>query len=131
MMIQANELRYGNWVKSTVTGEVITVNWLVIKHVANGNVQSVYDVDMPVYTPIPLTPELLERCGFEYRHDRGQVYDWHIGENPVTYDWLFCITEFREDKIFFYQNGHHQIKSLHHLMNLYHSLTGTELEVKW
>jgi hypothetical protein len=84
--------------------------------------------------PIPLTPEILEKCGFEKDAD---PYNW---ANP---DWdiyrikrmsigvkegMFAWYNRSDDD--FYSSYYPELKFLHQLQNLYFSLTGEELEVK-
>lgn len=79
-------------------------------------------VDWNNLHPIPITEEALVKMGFEKRGN-----DWHIGFNPITHDWLFYIVWLDGYESPFYKNGHHHIKYIHQLCNLYHSLTQTEL----
>lgn len=150
-MIQANELRIGNILKSVHTGEYIKADWLVIKHVMDGNKQSPpYDMSS-VYEPIPLTPEILEKCGFEwvkpliaYTHDdmdcelslnsegteNYALHDLNTkgfgGTIPATYyDRKFYLTSNGE-----YLVSTNPIQFLHQLQNIFYMLTGEELEVK-
>ena len=77
-------------------------------------------------SPIPLTPEWLERLGFKKR-EGGVCYEWWNGINEVTHDWLVSITEMKDNGQFFYRNGKHTIKYVHQLQNLFFALTGEEL----
>lgn len=86
------------------------------------------DADFP--KPIPLTPEWLERAGFEKKVDGFISTKWHIGINPVTQDYLFDVTWLSNFDRPFYRNGHFKIDYVHQLQNLYFALTGTELEFK-
>lgn len=114
--MQENELRIGNKVLSHLTKEIVDVDWLVMKHMEDGNIQSAYTPDMPVYEPILITPEILEACGFEkcscdgYKH-----HGLHISKN---------------DKEELYYRGI-ILKSLHQLQNLYFTLTGEELTINF
>jgi hypothetical protein len=97
-MIQANELRVGNWVL-----------W-------NGAVDTVEDgqqIDELVFDPIPLTPEILEKI------------DWN-GYVKLNIGSYFKIDDvghlyYRSDYTGI------NIDYLHQLQNLYFALTGTEL----
>jgi len=111
-MIDPKELRIGNWVAKE-SGDPVQINvWL---H------------EMARFCdPIPLTPEWLERLGFEKR-ESGVCYEWWNGINEVTHDWLVSITEMKDNGQFFYRNGKHTIKYVHQLQNLFFSLCGEEL----
>lgn len=112
-MINANELRIGNWVKNL--GLDVKIEGYGIAFCAEGKL---------IYEPIPLTPEMLEACGFE----KSDVY---------TNQYQFC-TEYlidRQDGSFGFLVGDDQseissFKYLHQLQNLYFALTGEEIEIK-
>jgi hypothetical protein len=80
---------------------------------------------------IPLTPELLERCGFESdKHGRWTGPQFETGN---TIQWF----EIEEDKKkgFYWLRGSEWVMGrpfqfLHQLQNLYNSLTGEELTIK-
>lgn len=77
------------------------------------------------YKPIPLTPEILEQCGFEIKkYDIiSAVSKWNGLEVEIIIGyWLF--------RIWGVSNWQIQCKYLHQLQNLYFTLTGEELEVK-
>ena len=117
-MIQANELRLGNWFQSNIYQQVAleTLEYLLNPNFAPHS----------AVKPIPLTPEILEKCGFEcvshglttitYVHkglpEYGRTCYWHaeIGELNLNYIAI-------------------GVKYLHQLQNLYFALTGEELEV--
>ena len=79
-----------------------------------------------VYAPIPLTPEILVKCGFEWSiyhkayHKQGFIFD--------------LSDRFAGGFVMHESKGKQQIICpeilwLHQLQNLYFALTGTELEV--
>lgn len=65
-MIDAKELRIGNYLTGFLTRDLVEVDWLVFKHIQDsGNIQAApYDMS-PVYEPIPLTEEWLIKLGLE------------------------------------------------------------------
>jgi len=86
-----------------------------------------------VVSGIPLTVEWLLKFGFN-RHDDGSVSaQFSIGTNPVTKDFMMYLIWIKSSKDYslkyfpFYRNGHHIIKYVHQLQNLYFALTGKEL----
>ncbi len=109
-MIQANELRIGNWVKDA---EYLSDNYMVVRMVSS-------DLDA---RPIPLTPKILEKAGFRYKnftHNLNKLSICLPGnsyKDGRTYFNSWCIIEGIPN-------------SLHQLQNLYFALTGTELEIK-
>jgi hypothetical protein len=133
-MIQANELRIGNW---------------VIDHGGNNNIVqgihgsgSVRFIDGEVcavdkLNGIPLTPEILEKCGFEENENQTLylgIDDYGLnwleiikspdGFYPVIYQWAEMSNETP-------QSVHlNRVEYLHQLQNLYYALTGQELTFK-
>lgn len=77
---------------------------------------------------IELSEEILLKCGFEKRPESLNFVYYGFGTNPVTYDWMICLKYFKDENRFFFLNGHHTIKYLHQLQNLYWCLCGEELE---
>lgn len=102
-MIDIKELRIGNAVLDPI-GMEKEVSLQVLQKIERGF----------KYTPIPLTPEILEKCGFEKCSCGGWKHGIHISK---------------------YDNGKLYyktviIKYLHQLQNLYFALTGEELTFK-
>lgn len=129
-MITANELRIGNWVQFKDNLYQIDV---VSKHFPFLNTDE-FGVGVVHYNnmqPIPLTPEVLEKCGLK-RHkcgisgaDMWQGMDgWSI-DNHFFSGWLFRGNG-KELKLVGYYNS--EIKYIHQLQNLYFALTGEELQ---
>ena len=77
--------------------------------------------------PVPLTPEWLERMGFE--HIENILEDFYA----IEYDEGVCtfgIDKYHEDWfITGYSNTHGAIKYVHQLQNLYFALTSQELTI--
>lgn len=119
-MIDPKELRIGNWVK--IRGQFIvqvldhiTLTWFAYsQHQACGYSDT---------EPIPLTPEILERCRFE---SRGGFYYVHANINhyfeiaPNIRGFKLSVNgnEYEMGEVFL---------SLHQLQNIYFALTGEEL----
>lgn len=121
-MIQANELRLNNWVN--INGSNIQLNdtwFLYFFQEADGKGLN------ERFQPIPLTPEILEKCRF----DELVIY----GDKVYRYRNLEIIkSNFGIDQDFTMMDNiatfHPRIKFLHQLQNLYFALTETELEIK-
>lgn len=132
-MIEVNELRTGIILKPIRPRhheEFITVesfDGAIVNCTFRG-----YDLDE--LHPIPLTEEILLKCGFEkegsynYRYNNLKIHEinlkscWVDASNS-EHVWYFV----------FHQAGkmfHIKCKYLHQLQNLYFALTGKELEVK-
>lgn len=120
--MEAKELRIGNWVYSITHKK----NHKVIKL----EFDSILNVE-----PIPLTEEILLKCGFEKTGDYGdQIY--YEPKNRGNRNYYIC---FDHDEICFgfASNGSYtdllyddaNLQHLHQLQNLYFALTGEELNV--
>ncbi len=131
-MIQANELRLGNkmlYTNSNGDSEIIGCN---VFHLADlsGQTDEAKPEMAERYSPIPLTPEILEKCGFKLWDN-----DWYF----TKLEWLelsiniesgeICIQPIKHGSQLF-SGVHLYCKSLHQLQNLYFALTGKELEFK-
>lgn len=115
-MIQANELRVGNWVEFStgVDGRRnYKCQWLP-------NYFNLEDLDEPY--PITLTTGILEKCGFtSCPYDKGLMYC------PKRYYQIYL-----GYPLVFRTPGTSlaNVQYLHQLQNLYFALTGTELNYK-
>lgn len=85
------------------------------------------------WKPILLTPEILEKCGFESDNN-----GWKANISETMFLWwgeLECIMRMcSSETIYSYpiylKEPVYHFQFLHQLQNLYFSLTGTELEIK-
>lgn len=112
-MIKATELRIGNWVEVENYKNIQLEN-VHPKGTTHGDDQ--YLISM--LKPIPLTEEILLKCGF--RKISSVIYI----KNKIT------INVFSDVGVCFSLNERFsKIKSLHQLQNLYWCLAGEELEI--
>jgi len=135
-MVQANELRLGNHVKYD-DGTITTIEGIRQHDVyLDGFPQP---LSLSVILPIPLTPDVLERCGFEgqdgeFQHPENTDFDLMIccSENGLwcaynfgqSFDGFAVITP----RVNIVPNPIcNPFKHLHQLQNLYYCLCGTEL----
>ena len=120
-MIKSNELRIGNLFKDKHSNTIIEVIGLNKTQITfSGSFNNKWQAE-----PIPLTEEILLKCGFEKRN--------HI------YDGVFYLLKIKDpnikikiDKTYTIIEGIKTInhcKNLHQLQNLYFVLTGKELNV--
>ena len=108
-MIQANELRIGNWFIVNWSNEKRKADWMDIRDISEGIIEG-------GTSPIPLTLEVLEKCGFEVSNIGNHIF-------------------YKNGVIIFFENGKWGISCdsrcslnyLHQLQNLYFALTGEEL----
>jgi hypothetical protein len=142
-MIQANELRIGNLVKynqlrtETQVAKVIALihdaphAMVVYKHPSFYAPKEIEENEVPakyVYIEgIPLTPQLLEKCGFVLDKGVGVWFDKkeHDGFRITLWD-------SHEGRYLFTRqmpSNHIPVFHLHQLQNLYFSLTNQELTI--
>jgi len=135
-MIKANELRIGNriYLELALPGlNIHEVHAQDIADISNGR------ITLASISPIQLTPDILEKCGFEKDSDYWEPFDGDAkGVRYICGDMevIFLKTTGRLHRMesangdeFGYFYGP-ELKSLHQLQNLYFALTGEELEVK-
>lgn len=116
-MIQANELRIGNHIRGLAMGSVHTVSLHFFNELLDDDTMSDW------YSPIPLTSEILEKCGFIKDHDTYKKLNSNLS-------YLFRISYTGVG--WFSMNAIANIPALylHQLQNLYFALTGEELNYK-
>ena len=127
--MKAQELRIGNYIKFQVIDRerIIKVDARFFRSVAiSRESNEIEDNDelSDYYQPIPLTPDILEKCGFE--KFKGL---WNYKLVPIGYELNLVKINGLNENEFENQIGE-SIKHLHHLQNLYYALTGEELNYK-
>lgn len=129
-MIKANELRLGNFVWDIVSGE-----WMVVDELGENIGATIINRDKyPLpdgwkMGPIPITSEVLKKFGFVCFDRSWRLDAFNIVENGrwVNGDPI------EEIKYMVYKTGIGaivEVKTLHHLQNLYFALTQEELNIK-
>jgi hypothetical protein len=124
--MEANELRLGNLCEYFIQDNVEKDYWVK-------NKIDIQDLELclkekeyfnKLYQPIPLTPEILEKCGF--------YFEKHWYKRIANLDFFICSLG-NMDEFYLLQFGSCGImppcKYLHQLQNLYFALTGEELTV--
>jgi len=129
--MEAKDLRIGNWIYPNVENATpYPVIAILEDNVVCSRAMHVHQSDTVIpyqdVEPIPLTPEILEKCGFDYI----DMYSSLIGN-------LYFKITFGGNGLIFHYNHHCNPKNrqvsvlhLHQLQNLYYSLTGEELPIK-
>ena len=124
--MEVQELRVGNYLFKY--GEVVKVVEIGIKHKGDTNYYLRSENDncgywIDQFNPIPLTEEILLKCGFKKRSDG----DYNLFKYSEV-DIIICndFSSWQCDGINFSVN---RIKYLHQLQNLYWCLVGKELNI--
>ena len=127
--MEANELRLGNLCEYFIQDNVEKDYWVK-------NKIDIQDLELclkekeyfnKLYRPIPLTPEILEKCGFERLTTKSEN---GYKASVYSYRGKFSLTVLFDDgklSVSFWQGNEKQY--LHQLLNLIFSLTGEELTV--
>lgn len=133
-MIKASDLRVGNTLQYFIgedgcEWESTTLDWQDIKWAQEKN-----DNFNLVHKPIPLTPELLEKCGFEWETEKHSHLEMEtVAGHLLTFYYdkgiLESIQFYTVDSSEAYFHPPDNFRFLHQLQNLYFALTGSELEV--
>lgn len=117
-MIQAKDLRIGNMVDTDEGVKGFTPSMMFGMY--NTEVLSVEQFDSR-YRPIPLTEEWLIKFGFVLHGGSNKFAHkedfWELENEENGLGWYCCHLEC-------------SVKYVHQLQNLYHALTGQELEIK-
>ena len=118
--IKIQEVRIGNivlWNGDQVAWEVFMYDC------PNPNIDGDYDI-----CGIPITPEWLEKIGFE----KDETHNIYVLWQPESGPEMGFTCEYRY--VYLSRNDCHEnlehIKHIHQLQNLYFALTGEELEIK-
>lgn len=118
-MIQASELRIGNWYNEYGIPKKVTAGFIQSLF----RIQSFNKLAIDV-SPIPLTPEILEKAGFILR---GFYY--HFPNHDI-----FKLEQYKLKNSYWLRHNTQSIDSvrinyLHQLQNLYFALTSEELQI--
>jgi len=120
--IAANELRIGNWV-SYGDNKFKKVDFGVLIEIHQQSLATHNDYGIRIQ-PIPLTSEILEKCGFIKNdidvYSTIEINDFEIQENENVFRFSVNDGEYNLGK---------EIKFVHQLQNLYFALTGEELNI--
>lgn len=127
-MIKKEELRIGNKVNyhnDSTLFTVIEIDTLGIRVV---NEEQETWIEYDCFSPIPLTPEILEKCGFvKTLSGSYTIMDEDCWLTTIIGGYIYskCYSSNTGE---FFEVG--QVKYLHQLQNLYFALTGIELTIK-
>lgn len=139
-MIQANEFRLGNWVMVPGADVYCKISAIFKTHF-RATCEAGIDRGPSLqtnYNPIPLTPEVFKSCAFirvaplgyylPIRNGKAQIEVAH--NNDTSENQYYCyIRELLPDNDLALLRK--DLKFLHELQNLYHALTGQELEIRF
>ena len=119
-MIKAQELRLGNWVLFDVEEVYEQITARRIGFISQANSKG----HIHPFKPIPLTEDILLKCGFDKSSDGEHFFIGHFGFCLVYDGHDFCMKPRIIDDLVIAYSRH-----LHQLQNLYHALTGEELQI--
>lgn len=124
-MINENELRIGSYLIDTDTGRLGIVRTISNRKITLKLEHSTIWQHIIEYSPIPLTEDILLKCGFGgsnetifTKMDIGPIYF----SRPYVGAKHYLVKAISGDKIT-------SVKHLHQLQNLYFALTGKEIKI--
>lgn len=130
-IVEVNHYEYGDMFASVTS--INDVGDLCLHLLDERFTKEEYECTMNEVTPIPITEELLEKCGFERNNDTPPyILDLDKGRRvymfKITYGWILQYVR--------YGVGYDETVSknivmfVHQLQNAYYLVTGKELEIK-
>lgn len=124
MMIKAEGIHLGNWILSP-KGKYIQIKGIDFDEYRSDPAEYyVNNYVLSECTPIPLTPEILEKAGWKAMGDSLRYeflrYRYYVGGG-----WFYIISDTGNEVLL-----SDEIEHVHQLQNLIHALTNTELEIK-
>lgn len=126
-MIQANELRIGNWIAEKIHPGLCQPVFLYSVRVSENNFCTLLKrLNTFPYQGIRLTPEILEKCGF-YRIEEEKLFAHDATGIDLVYDKSWHFKYLRKNPKSIVRDI--QLAYLHQLQNLYFALTGEELKI--
>jgi len=128
-MIQANELRIGNWVYITDTLTQLFYKQEVQINIHNlmylcGECKEPFELNIE---PIPITEEWLLKFGFKEKKDNDGIFGFKLKNFWYINEYQFRLSDFIETHGMLIDNKIHYV---HQLQNLYFALTNQELTIK-
>lgn len=134
--MNANELRVGNWVEAnSPMMQVKEITEHTVGLYMPGSEADPFLYDIEEIRPIKLSPEILEKCGFELNrnnelsieiNDIASHLELMSGAGGFYYPSFTQTPQGDEERTVYFN----RIQSLHQLQNLYFSLCGEELNYK-
>jgi len=129
----AKELRIGNWVKDN-KGSFIPVEDITEKGI---NIEWYHELTCEAWDyddlyPIPLTPEILHKAGFEKHRDSNEYWNhWVLKNGWCVSEWIWhCpIAGFEEKGVCYWGEEFIPMRYLHSLQNFYFCHTSQELPI--
>lgn len=128
--LQATELMIGDWV--SVKNKHVQVVGITTDSIETTDKEGFYSEDY--FEPIPLTPEILEKNGFEKKEDdEGQeLYGLLLGEWAITYMSVFGCPYLTIEDVLDYDRAHSVLNlkdSVYHVHELQHELRKVGYEI--
>ena len=134
--MNANELRVGNWVEAnSPMMQVKEITEHTVGLYMPGSEADPFLYDIEEIRPIKLSPEILEKCGFELNrnnelsieiNDIASHLELMSGTGGFYYPSFTQTPQGDEERTVYFN----RINSLHQIQNLYFSLCGEELNYK-
>lgn len=129
--MKPQELRIGNYVYGASDRLEIIVaissESIYTDHYLPEKLSAPFECKISDIKPIPITEEWLMKFGFSAGYDTKLGYEESFSIDEFILDTDFCLSIAQEDNKITIRS---EIKHIHQLQNIYHSLTGEELTIK-
>lgn len=130
--MKVEELRIGNIVKCEEVKQFRVDEILWVEHLGytlrmrvGVNRESTFDMPLRDAEPIPITDEMLIKCGFTNGVKEHGFFKLYKQNNCVAWG----VNDDDQEKFILIDND--SIKSVHQLQNIYFALTGKELKIEF
>lgn len=128
-MVKSNELREGNLIADDL-GRIVKVESIFYDRFNLEFVDGqLYSSPLSEHSPIPLTPEILEKAGFEESHFFEGVHSGVYNKNGLKIGLDGDDLVKAQYTAIFGGDIFVKVQYLHQLQNLYFALTGEELTI--
>ena len=128
--MKAQHLRIGNFLRYTAHHYLKEERRGKVFRVIPDDIVFLSDTgNVPFVEPIPLTPEIFEKCGFKKsKYDESYLFLNNDGSIVIETDGSIAVGD--DPSKIGWASAAQVCSFLHQLQNLYFALTGQELEVK-
>ena len=128
-MIKANELRIGNLVEYKITDEFDErKEWWEVSEIDADDIHwlSKVDTNDDDFRAIPLTEEILLKCGFEFVRNNDEPF-YQLIKNGIVFNSDYLSEDDSINCVISTINSLVKFKYLHQLQNIFFALTNEEL----
>ena len=131
--LKSNELRIGNYIQANgPIMEVKSINENEVSLYLHGSEADNWDEEIEKCTGVPLSPEILERCGFIKHVNSNKYWVFYVLDNGFHVGFAKHSEPSAgvREGVCYYGENYIELQYLHQLQNLLYALAGEELILK-